>query len=200
MKTTKRKNSQRDDRVSFIKRRKLLKEHVVKVSLPGILQTNTESFREEIDNLVVYISKIKNRGSLVLNRFLLHCFDNNLELPDFTEQNFYRKALLFNEEDITNSSFQTLKDVWVDGFSNFPKIKKLERASLAVNYAAKELKTSVLNSLVVPFFKRQQYVIKQFIESNNIPKKSMHVIKCHINGILCKETATPLIQPFINNQ
>ena len=106
-------------------------------------------FRRELDNLVVYVSKLKNRRSLVLNRLLLHCINNNVALPDLKDQFFYRQCMTVGLEGAsTRKPFLALQEVWSEVFeTTFPKIQFEKGSGAAINYASKELKTGVLNSL-----------------------------------------------------
>ena len=62
-------------------------EFIVKCTLHKSLLV--PSINDDIQNLVEHISKIINKASLVLNKFLLYCLSNNLPLPDLTNQSLY---------------------------------------------------------------------------------------------------------------
>ena len=76
-------------------------------------------------------------------------------------------------------------------------------SSSAVNYVSKTMKTNMLNSLWMPFFKRQGYMIKCFIQENNIstPKTT---IRCLLNDWQCKreipDLELQLVTEFIEQQ
>ena len=112
----------RPDRTLSLKKRKLLHEHVVKASLNGIL--NEELVRKEIDDLVIYLSKLHNKGCLVINRLLLHCICNDVELPDLKDQNFYRQCLLVGMEGSTCKFLPIINELWNNVFKKklFPTL------------------------------------------------------------------------------
>ena len=85
----------RPDRSDAAKRRKTLDETVVKVSLPGILVAHDgrDAFREELERLVENVSKSVNKGSLLLNRFLLKRLEANETLPDLSSLTLYVQCL-----------------------------------------------------------------------------------------------------------
>ena len=207
-KTTPSKVDKRPDRHLAMQRRKLLNERVVKVSLPGILVNNHSKVevRRHIDNLVCYTSKVTNLGSIVLNRMLLHCLNNDVDLPDLNSQTLFRQCMLIGVEDSKCNWLPVIQEVWAESFGSFQKIPHLKYSSTAVEYAAISLKTTLKNSLCVPFHKRQGYVIKAFLAERGFDTciKNIKMVKCLINGWKCEakfsEVEQPLVDEFVSVQ
>ena len=88
----------------------------------------------------------------------------NIDLPDMTKQNFYRQCLLVGMEGSTCKFPPLMTQVWNNHFFEFPNPTFKSYSTYAVNYVATKLKTNMLNSLWVPFFKRQGYVINCFLK------------------------------------
>ena len=145
----------RPDRALALKRRKILQEHVIKATLSGVLKD--QKVKDEIDSLVIYLSQLQNKATIFINRLLLHCVAENIDLPDLKDQNFYRQCLLVGMEGSTCKFPPLLTQVWNDNFHDFPNPTFKKYCTYAVNYVALKMKTSLINSLWVPFFKRQGY-------------------------------------------
>lgn len=178
----------RPDRSDAAKRRKTLDETVVKVSLPGILVAHDgqDAFREELERLVENISKSVNKGSLLLNRFLLKRLEANETLPDLSSLTLYVQCLNIGSGRL-NKPTEGLQTAWDAHFSNFPKIEKLAGNAQALTYAARTFQTNFINSLVSAFDTRQKYLLKAWIVANDLPKESLQAIRFAINGMACSQ-------------
>ena len=173
----------RPDRADRAKRRKYLDETVVKVSLPGILVAHggRDAFREEVERFVENVSKSVNKGSLLLNRFLLKRLEANETLPDLSKESFYFQCCNIGSGRLNNPT-EGLQSAWDAHFSNFPKIDKVAGNTQALKIAGDKLKINFLNSLVCPFDTRQKYLLKAWIAANDLPKESLQAIRLAING------------------
>ena len=182
----------RPDRAEAAKRRKALDETVVKVSLPGILTTHDgrDAFREEVERLVENVSKSVNKGSLLLNRFLLKRLEAHETIPDLSSLTLYVQCLNIGSGRL-NKPTEGLQTAWDAHFSNFPNIEKLAGNTQALTYAARTFQTNFLNSLVCAFDIRQKYVLKAWIAANGVPKDSLKAIRCAINGWTCDSAPVP---------
>ena len=182
----------RPDRAEAAKRRKALDETVVKVSLPGILTTHDgrDAFREEVERLVENVSKSVNKGSLLLNRFLLKRLEAHETIPDLSSLTLYVQCLNIGSGRL-NKPTEGVQTAWDAHFSNFPNIEKLAGNTQAFTYAARTFQTNFLNSLVCAFDIRQKYVLKAWIAANGVPKDSLKAIRCAINGWTCDSAPVP---------
>ena len=182
----------RPDRSDAAKRRKTLDETVVKVSLPGILVAHDgrDAFREELERLVENVSKSVNKGSLLLNRFLLKRLEANETLPDLSSLTLYVQCLNIGSGRL-NKPTEGLQTAWDAHFSNFPKIEKLAGNAQALTYAARTFQTNFLNSLVCAFDTRQKYLLKAWIAAKDLPKESLQAIRFAINGWTYNSTPVP---------
>lgn len=138
------------------------REYVVKTSLAGKIK---EPFlRGEIDKWVLTVSKITNKGSLVLNRTLIHCLSKGIELPDLTNQTFYYNCMTIG---INKRKFKdvnkALEETWNTAFNDLPKIERNIGDTKAVLYASKTYATNFKNSLVYNFDSRQKKFLRQKI-------------------------------------
>ena len=175
--------------------------HVIKCSLAGLLflDDGTNAFRAELEKFVENVSKSVNKGSLLLNRFLIRKLSNGGTLPNLKNQTLYFQCL-----DIGSGRcykpIDGLQEVWDECFGNFPNIEKLPGNGQALNYAAKTFQTNFLNSLWCPFYVRQGYLLKAYCQENDLDKKASHPIKCAINGWNCNAPVPDEAVAFVEQQ
>lgn len=97
------------------------KESVIKCSLPG--RVKDQSLLDSIQDWVLVISHIVNKGSLVFNRMLLHCFDNNIPLPtlnDGPNTTLYYRCMNEGKESKSKEPTPQVADTVNAYFKSFP--------------------------------------------------------------------------------
>ena len=179
--TSKRK---RPDVSQRIKDKRNNDEQVVKVSLAGHL--NEPKLRKHIESLVESVSKATNRGSLLLNRALIKYLGEGEDLPDLTNSTFFRHCIAINDSN-TYKKYPILYSTWKNFFQGFPDID-FEKTSQAISYAALNLQTVFLNSLVYAFESRQKRLVKHWLAENGFDKndrKTGFAIRCAVNNWTC---------------
>ena len=146
-------DTKKTQKTRFIERKQAnagKREYVVKTSLAGKIKEPL--LREEIDKWVLSISKITNKGSLVLNRTLIHCLSKGIELPDLTSQTFYTQCMTIG---INKRKFKDvnkdLEETWNAVFNDLPTIERYIGDKQAIAYASKTYATNFKNSLVHNF-------------------------------------------------
>lgn len=175
------------------------REYVVKTSLAGKIK---EPFlRGEIDKWVLTVSKITNKGSLVLNRTLIHCLSKGIELPDLTSQTFYYNCMTIG---INKRKFKdvnkALEETWNTVFNDLPKIERNIGDTQAVLYASKTYATNFKNSLVYNFDSRQKKFLRQKIIELGLDREAIHPIRCAINGFGCRKEVPEKAKEFVAEQ
>jgi hypothetical protein len=201
------KQPKRPDLSTKGKQKKGTVERVIKKSLIGTLKK--KRLYPVISDWVSNASKTMNRGSLLFNRFLIHCLSNNLELPDFslepmedtTTQNFFNHCFKTGKTGTrkTESKFE-IQAVWSQYFKSFPSPITKTGDSRTVTWIAGNYNTMFNNSLEFNFESRQKRYIRHWLEQNNLSKNWIHSIRCAVNGWNCR-TKPPLeTQEFILSQ
>jgi hypothetical protein len=191
----------RTDRTEALNNRNDMKETVIKKSLPGTLKV--ERMYPVISRWVSESSQTMNRGSLVFNRFLLHCLTNGLELPDFNSdssiQTFFIHCFKVGVRTVENIH---ISEVWESHFKNcnFPTHKHWTGDGQMYCYVAKAYKTMFDNSLKFTFESRQKSYIRHWLEQNSMDKSWTHSIRSAVNGWKCKTNPPPEAQAFILTQ
>ena len=186
----------RPDRAIALQNSRNFKESVVKVSFQKILIE--KKIFPFVDNIVNIVSKCTVKASLVLNRIIIHCFEEKIDLPNF-DQNFF--IHLFSVG-VTTCSTKIINDVWNTYFKNYPSIEKTSGLIQYFAYAAKKYRTNFFNSLFMNFNKRQWYFIKQYCISRkwNWKKYSRSIIRA-INNLPDINGELPIdSMDFIDNQ
>ena len=173
----------RPDVVERIKARKGKQETVIKCAFSKRLIE--KSLMEEIQRWVHITSKVTNKSSLVFNRLLLYCLNNNIKLPDLTDQTLYLQCFNIGVGRFYKK-IEVLNDVWETYFTDFPEIKKNRGDTQAYVYASKQYMTNFKNSLIFTFKNRQKAYLIKWCSVNNITEKgAYHSIQCAINGGGC---------------
>lgn len=67
------------------------RKYVLKKSLPGSLKE--PYVMNELNKWVLTVSQAINKGSLLFNRMLLHCLENNIDLPDLKNDTIYNRCI-----------------------------------------------------------------------------------------------------------
>lgn len=188
---------------------------VVKASLPGRLAPTLPpivqaSIRDEVDAWVLSSSKIIHRMSLICNRLLIHCLDNQLPLPEF-EQAFFT-GMAFAGMKVTNKSsslgFSEFINTFVETeFEAFPSIQRQRGDCQAITILAKRYMTNFKNACIYPFFDRQKSFVYLWCELNKVkcePSDVLFAINGWINGKKdiqeIEATFSPKVKLFIAYQ
>jgi len=138
------------------------KESVIKCSLPG--RVRDQRLLDSIQDWVLVISHIVNKGSLVFNRMLLHCLDNNIPLPtlnDGPNATLYYRCMNDGKEIKSKEATPQVANTIQTYFKTFPSFPSKPAGSWqAINYAAASYKTNFITSLHTNFQKRQlRYIL-----------------------------------------
>lgn len=196
--TSLRRRPKRPDVVERLKARKGKEERVVKCALSKRLIE--KSLIDEIQKWVHITSKVTNKGSLVFNRLLLHCLNNNIDLPDLSNKTLYYQC--FNVGiGKARKDIKPVNEVWEKFFSNFPEIKRNTGDTQAYVYASKQYMTNFKNSLIFTFKNRQKAYLIKWCSVNNITEKgAYHSIQCAINGWGCRTKVPEEAGDFVEKQ
>ena len=163
----------RPDVVERASRRKGIKETVVKVSLPGTLVDpgNNSAFRNQLDAMVEFVSKCTVKASLVFNMYLIKSFENDSVLPEniFSNTTFFYQCLNVGCG-VLRKDRAGLRAIWIEHFvESYPNIEALpDGHGVFLSWAAKSLRQNFLNSLVEPFYTRQNYFLKAWLTVHDL--------------------------------
>jgi hypothetical protein len=152
---------------------------VVKCGLSGHLYY--DQLLEEIDTLCVNISKISNRGSLIFEKLLHHCIENNKSLPDFKKDSTFVHCFTVGikrfglEDKLTELVYQKY-------FSKFPLPEQNKGDNQVITYAARKYKVNFFTYLVETFEQRQKKLISEFCKRNGLDKEQSFIIRYKINN------------------
>lgn len=165
-----------------------LRETVVKCKLTKRLRDHR--LLENIEKLVMYVSRVKHRGSLFFNMLLIHCCENDLPFPNLDSDTTYFQTFMVGigkarKPDVTMQSFyQSVQD-------KLPLIEMMSYATQAVTYASNEYHTNFINSVWMNYQQRQKthilYLLRKEGMDKKRAKKRVGVIQSAINGWLKKE-------------
>lgn len=197
METEEKKTVKRPDRLKQLNLNKSTDEKVIKCSLQGILIE--KKLYTEIQEWVHTISKVTHKASLLFNRIILHCLNNELPLPNLSDQTFYMHCFNIGVGRLNKSSLY-VKEIWDSCFSRFPKINKCRGDTPAYSYAVKTFMTNFKNSIIYTFDGRQKAYIYKWCSMNNIDSKYFYAIRSAINGWGCKTEPPKETIEFINQQ
>ena len=172
-------------------RKKGFDEKVVKGSLQKLLSLKV--IRDEIQARVFAISQATQKASLIFNRFLIHCLENRIPLPDFSnskenpDKNLFIHCFTIGETKLTTLN-KVLGQVWDTFFQEYPRIRRYagDADANSYKYAAKTYRTNFMNSLVFPFQSRQKQFVKAILRDSGYSEKLWYPIVCSINGWDCK--------------
>lgn len=189
----------RPDTAKRKKERSKQDEYVIKTGLFNHLKK--KELLESIDSRVINISKISNRGSLIFNRLLLYCIENNIKLPNLNDRTFFNHCFgvgfkRFNKED------ELVKKVFNQYFSDFPVPEMNMGDTQTLGYAASAYMTNFHTYLVETFYQKQKKWIKEFCKRNNLDKEQTHIITYKINNWKTIKTTeiSPISMCFIEQQ
>jgi hypothetical protein len=188
----------RTDRTETYKRKKELKEYVVKASLIGHLRT--PEIYPILQNWISVASKTMHRGSLVFNRLLLYCLEQQLELPDLNDQSLYIQCFKVGVRNDFRVNTGPILEVWSSYFKNFPITPKMTGDTQMFCYTAKNYSVMFQNSLKFCFEKRQKLHICKWLKENNLEPQLWHSVRCAINNWKCKTEPPKEALEFIQDQ
>ncbi len=187
----------RPDRTEALKRRKSLQETVIKVSLPGHLKDSR--LYPILQKWVSIASQTMNRGSLVFNRLLLYCLENQLQLPDFTDQTLYYQCFKVGIRTLRKNT-GPIQHVWDTYFSAFPTHETLTGDSQMYAYTSKAYMTNFKNSITFCFEVRQKLYIRTWLRQNQLDSSWYHSIRSAVNGWDCQTEPPVEALDFIQAQ
>jgi hypothetical protein len=153
----------------------------------------------ELQKWVYTISKVTNKGSLVFNRLLLHCLNNNIPLPDLTDQTLYLQCFNIGVGKLYKAN-PLLEQVWNTYFKSLPVIEKCRGDTQAYVYASKQYMTNFKNTLVFAFEGRQKKHVTRWCQENNLTKEDAYAIRCAINGWGCRKEIPEKANSFVLEQ
>ena len=169
--------------ISKAERAKLSKTHNERVIKCGLQETLiNEAIIEDIDNLISVTSKLINKCGLVLDRLILYCFSEDIDLPDFTNDNLYLQCATIGTTKL-KKPITFIGKVW-EFFeqAGYPLPDRVvgDRNSLA--YGCITYKTNFLNSVWTNFHHRQKLHVKTWCQEYGYPKEQVNSICNWING------------------
>jgi hypothetical protein len=194
---TPQKGRKRPDVLQRLKNRKGTQERVVKCGLNKHLIN--KKLIPEIEDWIITVSKVTNRGSLIFNRMLLHCLNEQKPLPDLTDQTLYVQCLNIGVGNI-RKSIPLLLETHNKYFKDFPVPEKCRGDIQAYVYAAQKYMTNFKNSLIFAFDSRQKAFIKHWCKQNQLTKEQTYSIRCAVNGWPIKTMIPEIAERFIEDQ
>jgi hypothetical protein len=192
-------NGEKDKRGAGKKEReehkKLISEKVVKMSLNQAL--DEKKLIPIIEILVLSVSQLKVRSTLILNVLLLEACKTNI-FPDFTDQTFWNQLLTVGTRQLDKPN-ALVEIIYNRYFKTFPAPKPIAGDTQIINYAKDELKTVFLNSVAFGLLDKQKYFIHDWLIKNGLETKgNVQPIQCKMNNWTCQteplEEASSIIE------
>ena len=129
--------------------------HIIKMKLNTFSKNN--EFKDFISKTVVNMNKMKNDAYHLINFHILRCLENNLKLPNLEDQNFYYNCLSkvskfqLRKETINKDE---LFETFILYMNNLENISYRDYSGALMNNLSLQLKTSVINHIVLNFSNR----------------------------------------------
>jgi len=127
--------------------------HIIKMKLNRFSKNDT--FKNILVKNVVNMNKIKSYAYHLINFHTLRCLENNLELPDYNNQNFYYKAMAYisrfqNRKETINENEELVKSLklFMDNIID-PPFKSY--CGNLINNASLEMKIATVNHIVLNY-------------------------------------------------
>jgi hypothetical protein len=187
----------RPDRSEALKSRKSLQETVIKVALSGHLKDIR--LYPTIQKWVSIASQTMNRGSLVFNRLLLYCLENQIQLPDLNDQTLYNQCFKVGVRTLKKNT-GPIQHVWDTYFSAFPTHETMTGDGQMYTYTSKAYMTNFRNSIKFTFEVRQKLYIRTWLRQNQLDSIWYHPIRCAVNGWDCQTEPPVEALDFIQAQ
>ena len=170
---------------SKVERTELLKTHhesVIKCALRKTLVN--EEIIGDIDKLVDVTSKLINKCGLVLDRLILYCFSENIELPNLNDGNLYLQcATIGTGTTKLRKPITPIVEVWeIFKQAGYPLPDRVFGDRNSISYGCITYKTSFINSVWTNFHNRQKLHVKAWCEEYGHPKEQVNSICKWING------------------
>jgi hypothetical protein len=163
--------------------KKTINEKVVKLSLNQAIELKL--LIPIIDKLVLSISQLKVRSTLMLNALVIEACKTNI-FPKFNNLTFWNQLLTIGTRTLKKPNL-FVKNIYEKYFTTFPAPKHIEGDTQIINYARDELKTIFLNSIAFSFLDKQKYFIHDWLTKNNLETKdNVYPIQCKMNNWTCK--------------
>jgi hypothetical protein len=155
-------------------------------------------FQEILDDYVIKVSKITHRGSLIVNRLLLHCLENNLEFPKFNST-FFTQCFTIGIADLRKPN-ELIQEVFDLYFQKFPLPARITADRQIITYQANKYMTNFKNHLKFNFEGIQKRLFKLIGNQCGWEKKDQWIVRYRINNwkmtVETPEDLEPLIKEF----
>lgn len=147
--------------ISKAERAKLSKTHNERVIKCGLQETLVdEAILKDIKDLVNVTSKLINKCGLVLDRLLLYCFLEDIELPDLNNGNLYLQCAIIGTTDL-HKPISPIKEVWeLFKQAGCPLPDRVVGDRNSIAYGCITYKTNFFNSAKTNFHHRQKLYVK----------------------------------------
>lgn len=151
--------SKRADVSSRLEANRNLSFHIVKQKLNRICKNDI--FKEVLHQNIKNMNKMKDLAYHLINFHVLRCIRDNITLPDLKSQNFYYRCLAIVSKMNNRNSKERTNEPLLDTFNLYLKNTDLElpyrdNSGNLMNNMSLEMKTSVINHIVLNFTKRLQ--------------------------------------------
>ena len=169
--------------ISRAERSRLSKTHNERVIKCGLQETLIDkAILRDINGLVDVTSKLINKCGLVLDRLILHCFSEGVELPNLTNTNLYIQCAIIGTTRLTKP-IAPVAEVW-EFFKRvgYPLPDRVEGDRNAIAYGCITYKTNFLNSTRNNFHHHQRLYVKAWCKKYDYPKEQVNPICSWING------------------
>ena len=169
--------------ISKADRLKFSKTHNERVIKCGLWETLIDkTIIKDIDDLVNVASKLINKCGLVLDRLLLYCFLEGLDLPDLTNVNLYLQCATIGTTKLTKP-ISPIKEVWeLFEQAGYPLPDRVVGDRNSIAYGCITYKTNFFNSVWTNFHHRQKLHIKAWCQEYGYPEEQVNPICNWING------------------
>ena len=169
--------------ISKAERAKLSKTHNERVIKCGLQETLVdEAILKDIKDLVNVTSKLINKCGLVLDRLLLYCFLEDIELPDLNNGNLYLQCAIIGTTDL-QKPITPIKEVWeLFKQAGYPLPGRVVGDRNSIAYGCITYKTNFFNSAKTNFHHRQKLYVKAWCQEYGYLKEQVNSICNWING------------------
>jgi len=219
--------TKKDGRTATLKAKKEKRdgkrEQTIKCNLSGRLlgkPEEKEKMLTSILDLVSSVSKMAHKASIVFNRMLLHCLNNDTDLPDLTDKILYNQCFNIGVGNPLRNIPQ-LAETWGKCFDTesgvFKENPKEKNAgmkfkpktnfmcmhttdSIAHKYSAVTYATNFKNMLVSTFKSRQHAYVSRWCKKNDIDGEHCHAICFAVNGWEYRTKLPSEAVSFVNGQ
>jgi hypothetical protein len=186
-----------------------MKEFVVKKSFHGSIRE--KRIIPELEKWVTTVSKAVNSGSLIFNRYLLHCLNNDLPLSNLKCDTIYNRCINSGGTTYKVNPTPELDYTKRNYFKTFPAVLKDAGNAQAYSYARGIYKTNFITSLCVNFEHRQKNYIQTWLNKrenvvpfhsaeSHSPHNAFIQIRNQVNNWKNHDITNPDVLEFIRIQ